>query len=153
MKKYSLIVLSIISFLLEGCGSYTITKGSFIDQLEKHQDVEEVLHWTPIGYSKYPSNRMGKVICKNSDGKYVYLYPDKNTTVKIFSKSNEDVFNAYFDTVIYKDHKLYGLQSRIIGGVQEILVVDIDKIEFHAELPNTEELSQDEIKQLIENQE
>jgi hypothetical protein len=153
MKQYSLIVLIIISFLLERCGSYTITKNSFVDQLEKHQDVEEVLHWTPIGYSKYPSNRMEKVVCKNSEGKYVYLYPDKNTTVEIFSKSNEDVFNAYFDTVIYKDGKLYGLRSRIIGGVQEISVDDIDKIEFHAELPNTEELSQDEIEQLIENHE
>jgi hypothetical protein len=48
---------------------------------------------------------------------------------------------------------LYGLRSRIIGGIQEISVDDIDKIEFHAELPNTEELSQAEIEQLIENQE
>lgn len=153
MKNYYVIILVIISFLLEGCGSYTISKSSFIDQLEKHQNVEEILHWTPIGYSKYPSNRMEKVVCKNADGKYVYLYPDKNTTVKIYSKADEDAFNAYFDTVIYKEGKLYGLYSRIIGGVQEISVDDIDKIEFYAELPSTEELSQTEIENLIENQE
>ena len=153
MQNYYVLIFIVIAFVLQSCGSYTITKNSFIDQLEKHQNVEEVFHWTPIGYSKYPSNRMEKVVCKNSDGKYVYLYPDKNTTVKIFSISNEDVFNAYFDTVIYKEGKLYGLKSRIIGGIQEILIDDIDKIEFHAELPNTEELSQTEIERLMENQE
>jgi hypothetical protein len=88
------------------------------------------------------------VICQNSEGNYVYLFPDKNTTVKIYSKSSENVFSAYFDTVIYKEGKLYGLFSRIVGGLQEISVDEIERIEFHAELPKTEELTSDEINKL-----
>jgi hypothetical protein len=145
--KYALIFFTFF-LLFQGCGSYSITKKSFINQLEDKQDVEEILHWTPIGYSKYPSNQIEKVVCKDTDGKYVYLFPDKNTTVKIYSKSSENVFSAYFDTVIYKEGKLYGLYSRIVGGLQEISVDDIERIEFHAELPKTEELTPDEISRL-----
>jgi hypothetical protein len=145
--KYPLIFFTFF-LLFQGCGSYSITKKSFISQLEDNQNVEEILHWTPIGYSKYPSNKIDKVICQNSEGNYVYLFPDKNTTVKIYSKSSENVFSAYFDTVIYKEGKLYGLFSRIVGGLQEISVDEIERIEFHAELPKTEELTSDEINKL-----
>lgn len=137
-NNHTLAVLFVfISIFLTGCGTYTTTASSFIDQLEKSQNVQEVLHWTPIGYSKYPSNLMDSILCTNSKGELLYLFPDKNTSVKITSKSSKKSFKAYFDTVIYKDGKLYGLRSRILGGLREIDIDDIDKIEFHAEMPKT----------------
>lgn len=146
MKKIVMIISFSLGILLTSCGTYTIEKKSFISQLEDNQDVEEILHWTPIGYTKYPSNKMSEVICKNSKGELVYLYPDQNTTIKITSRSSKREFKAYFDTVIYKDDKLYGLRSRILGGLQEIDVNDIDKIEFHAEIPKTKKIDNKELE-------
>lgn len=143
MRKQAVIgLLILLGLILAGCGTYTTTAKSFIGQLEESQNVTEILHWTPIGYSRYPSNLMDSVLCTNSKGEQVYLFPDQNTSVKITSKSSDKIFKAYFDTVIYKDGKLYGLRSRILGGMREIDVDDIDKIEFKAEMPKTKKVDQ-----------
>ena len=142
MKRTLALLVLISCGAIVGCGTYTTTAKSFVSQLEEHQDVEEVFHWTPIGSFKYPSNRMERVLCTNSKGEQVYLYPDKNTTVKITSKSSNKTFKAYFDTVFYKDGKLYGLRSRIVGGLQRIDVDDIGKIVFKAEIPKTKKVEQ-----------
>jgi len=147
MKK-SILLLLTFTFLITSCGTYTITQKGLITQLQENQNVDEILHWTPIGYTKYPSNRLDKIVCQNSKGEYVYLYPDQNTTVNIKSKSSKKEFKAYFDTVIFKDGKLYGLRSRIVGGLQEINVDDIASIEFHAEMPKTKKLNEDEIQDI-----
>ncbi len=140
---YFVFLLTLIA-IIYGCGSYTISRHDLVSQLEESQDVKEILHWTPIGYSKYPSNRIDKIKCINSKGELIYLYPNQNTTIIITSKSSDKKFRAYFDTVFYKDGKLFGLRSRIIGGMQEIDVNDIDKIEFHVELPKTKRIEDPE---------
>ena len=152
MKTINVVLLLVFFLSLLSCGSYLITKDSLVTQLKENQDEKEILHWTPIGYTKYPSNNLEKIVCQNSKEKYVYLYPDKNTTIEIKSKSSNNVFKAYFDTVIYKDGKLHGLYSRIVGGLQEINVDDIESIEFHAELPKTKELSEKELKEIQNKQ-
>ena len=148
MKSQIFFLFLLLILLVSACGTYTITSKSLVRQLEDSQNVEEIFHWTPIGYTRYPSNKLDKVICQNSKGEYVYLYPDKNTSIKIFSKTSKNQFKAYFDTVIYKEGKLYGLRSRIIGGLQEIEINDIEKIEFHAELPRTKKVNETELKEL-----
>ena len=147
MKSQMFSLFLMIILLVSACGTYTITSKSFVKQLEDNQDVEEIFHWTPIGSTRYPSNKLDRVVCQNSKGEFVFLYPDQNTSIKIFSKTSKDQFKAYFDTVIFKDEKLYGFRSRIIGGLQEIEVTDIEKIEFHAELPSTKKLSEEELKE------
>lgn len=151
MKERLKILVIFICILILSCSTYTITTKNLIWQLEENQNVDEILHWTPIGFTKYPSNNVDKVICQNSKGDYLYLYPNQNTTVKITSKSSEKVFKAYFDTVILKEGKLFGLRSRIVGGLQEIDVNDIDKIEFHAEMPKTKKIENDELKSIEQN--
>ena len=151
MKKLLFLLLT-ITFLITSCGIYNITQKGFVMQLKENQNVNEILHWTPIGFTEYPSNKLDRIVCLNSKGEYVYLYPNQNTTVKITFKSSEKEFKAYFDTVIYKDGKLYGLRSRIVGGLQEIGVDDIDTIEFHAELPKTKKLNETEIKEIQNKQ-
>lgn len=140
MKNLAVIPLLILfEIMLAGCGTYTTTAKSLTSQLEQNQNVQ--MCWAPLGFGKYPSNQMDSVLCTNSKGELVYLFPDKNTEVRITSKSSGKKFKAYFDTVIYRDGKLYGLRSRILGGLQKIDVDDIDKIEFHSEFPKTRKVA------------
>ncbi len=136
MIKFVAKVFTVLFLLLVmSCSTFTLTKPELVEQLKAGQAYHET--FVPLLFSRYNHNGIKKILCKNSDGELVYLFPDHNTQFEITSKSGE-VFKAYFDTVFINGDKVVGLRSRIIGGEREILLEDIAKVEIYAEMAKTE---------------
>jgi hypothetical protein len=133
--KYIIIVL--ICFLVS-CSTYTINKEELKLQLVEGKAYHKT--YVPVLFSEYSNNGITKILCQNSEGELVYLYPNINTQLEITSKSG-DIFKAYFDTVFLNGDKIVGLRSRLVGGIREISFSDIQRIEIYAENPKIEKVS------------
>lgn len=128
--------------ILSGCATYSVTKESLVKQLDENQDLSINAHFTPYTVTNYPSNNLEKIKCVDQNGKELWLYPNKNTEFIITQKSDGKKIRAYFDTLILKNDTLFGLRSRIVGGLRIIPVNDIAKIEIYAETPRTEQINE-----------
>ena len=130
----TIIVLTLLIFL-SGCASYMVTTQRFVSQLKENQKVETNYYYQRFALIDYPSNNLAKIKCEDKNGTKVRLYPDKNTEFVIVKKSDGKKVRAYFDTVIFQNDTIYGLRSRLIGGLRIIPVSDIQKIIITAEMP------------------
>jgi hypothetical protein len=141
-------VLTVLAGGLLGCGTYTLTKDALVNQLKENQSSKEVFQYIPSPASlfldpRYESNGIRKVLCLNSKGEKVYLYPGKDTQLEITLKSTGDVVKMYFDTVflVETENKIVGLRSRLIKSMtREVNLNDIDKIEITDEMPKTDKV-------------
>ena len=66
------------------------------------------------------------------------MYPDKNVSFIVQKKSNHNKISIYFDTLILQNDTLFGLRSRILGGLRKIPINDVEKISINAEAARTE---------------
>jgi hypothetical protein len=136
-----------ILFFIVGCSNYLITKDELVLQLKDNQNKKEEFQYIPIGgissmflSNTFQSNQIEKILCRDSDGKKVYLYPDKNTELEITKKSDGDVVKMYFNTAFIVENKIVGLRSRLIQSmVREVDIDDIEKIEIYTEMAKTED--------------
>ena len=141
------ILLTVFFFVLGGCATFTISPDELVKQLKENQSSNERFQILPgptlfLG-SKYPSNGIAVILCLNSKGEKIYLYPDKNTQLEITSKSTIEVVKMYWDTVFLVEGKLIGLRSRLIQTMtRQIAVEDIEKVEITAEFPKTRRLEE-----------
>lgn len=131
----------IIFVCCTGCASYTIQTAHLVDQLRKNQQIGPNERLQQFSLIDYPSNNLDRIKCRDKHGNEVWLYPDKNTEFIVTTKSSGKKVKAYFDTVIFQGDTLYGLRSRLAGGLRKIPVDDIDKITIRAEFPGTERAS------------
>ncbi len=138
MKKIKFLIALTIVFIVSSCGNYTLTGDSLIEQIKKNQKIGPNEYFQQFALIDYPSNNLEKIKCQDKNGKMVWLYPDKNTEFIITKKSNGEKFKAYFDTVIFQNDTLYGLRSRLVGGLRKVAINDIDKVVVYAEMPKTE---------------
>ena len=149
MKINLYIIILLFVCYLTGCATYTLTKDELISQLKNNQSSKEVFQYLPppsalFFDSRYESNGIQKLLCRNSDGDMVYLYPGQETQLEITSKSTGDVVKMYFDTVFLAENKIVGLRSRLIKSMtREIDIEDIEKVEITDEMPKTEKLKED----------
>jgi len=130
MKK--IILTFIITFLLSSCSTFTITKESLVEQLNKNQNISETSNALSLG-TKYYSNNLQKIKCTDKNGKEVYLYTAKNMNFIITKSSTGKNVNLYFDTVYFKNDTLFGLKSRILGGKMNVPINDVSKIVIQTE--------------------
>ena len=134
--KYLSLILIIV--IITSCSNYHLTGNMLIDQLEEHQNLESDNPLQQYALIDYPSNNLTRIKCYDKDQNLVWLYPDKNTQFQIIRKSDGKKIKAYFDTVILQNDTLFGLRSRLIGGLKKIAIDDIERVEIYAELPKTE---------------
>jgi hypothetical protein len=127
---------------LVGCSNYIVPTQSLVTQLKENQKIERNLYFQQFSLIDYPSNNLQRIKCMDKVGNKVWLYPDKNTEFIIVKKSDGKKIKAYFDTVILQNDTLYGLRSRLIGGLRIIPVNDIDKVEVYSEFPKTENVKE-----------
>ena len=138
----------VLALVLIGCGTYTITKDDLIKQLRENQSSKEVFQYLPPPASlfldsRYQSNGIRNLLCKNSKGEKIYLHPGKDTELEITSKSTGDVVKMYFDTVFIDSNKIVGLRSRLVKSMtREIDIDDIAKIEITDEMPKTDKVEE-----------
>jgi hypothetical protein len=138
MKKLINILVLFAFLLISACSTFTLTKQSLIEQLNQNQQIGSDPNFQVLSLVDYPSNNLMRIKCVDDKGKLVWLYPDKNTEFIITKKSDGDRITTYFDTLILQNDTLFGLRSRLIGGLRKIPVDDIDKVEVYAEFPDTE---------------
>jgi hypothetical protein len=142
------ILALLIASLFVGCGTYTLTTDELVGQLRANQSAKQVFQYIPppsslFFDSRYQSNGIDKLLCRNSKGEKVYLHPGKDTQLEITSKSTGDVVKMYFDTAFLRENKIVGLRSRLIKSMtREIDIDDIEKIEITDEMPSTEKVEQ-----------
>jgi len=136
-KQYYILMLFKIT-ILTGCATYSITTKSLVDQLNTFQKVETNKYFQRFSTFEYPSNNLEYIECEDKKGNYVWLYPDKNTEFIFTTKSTGKKVKAYFDTVLFNNDTIYGLRSRLLGGLRIIPVNDIDKISIYSEIPKIE---------------
>jgi len=122
-------ILLTVMILLSGCANYRISTQSLVSQMKENQKIKK------SALTDYPSNNLQKIKCEDKNGNKVWLYPDKNTEFIIVKKSDGKKVQAYFDTVILQNDTLFGLKSRLLGGLRIVPVSDIDKITISAEMP------------------
>ncbi len=152
MKAHTFFILA-ISFFLVGCISYYhLGVTELTDQLKTDSTRVEGTLYVPIAtpsrtipiFTRYPANRLKKILCYNSDGEQVYFYPNQNTIFEFTSKSTKDVVKMYYDTIFLEGDKIVGLRSRIITTMTcEILTSDIEKIEIYTEGGKAEKVKTD----------
>ena len=135
MKKITL--YGIFSLFLTNCASFTLSNESLINQLKSNQKLKEVRNLSSIG-SSYPSNNLKRIECIDKKGNNVWMYPDKNVSFIVQKKSNHNKISIYFDTLILQNDTLFGLRSRILGGLRKIPINDVEKISINAEAARTE---------------
>lgn len=135
MKKNFLFLGLAAAFLLTGCATFSISKDSFVSQLQQNQYVEREHNLNSVG-AGYDSNGIEKIRCIDKNGKEVWLYGGKNVNFKI-AKLSGGTATMYFDTVYIKNDTVYGLVSRIVGGKRKIAVNDIGTIAINAEEATT----------------
>jgi hypothetical protein len=133
--------LSLVIFLA-GCANYMVSTQSLVSQLKENQKIEKNLYFHQFALIDYPSNNLQKIKCEDKNGNKVWLYPDKNTEFIIVKKSDGKKVKAYFDTVILQNDTLYGLRSRLVGGLRIIPINDIEKITVYAEMPRIEQVKE-----------
>jgi len=138
IRKQSYILTLILMTILTGCATYSIQPKSLADQLKTYQIIETSAYFQRFSGFVYPSNNLTKIECKDKKGNNIWLYPDKNTEFIFIKKSTGNKVKAYFDTVLFRNDTLFGLRSRILGGIRIIPVSDIDKISIYSEIPKTE---------------
>lgn len=117
--------------LLVSCNSYIIGKESFINQLKENQIVSETKNVASLGKS-YPSNHLKKIQCIDNKGNSVFLLPDKNVNFVIETNDSKST-TLYYDTVILDQDTIYGLRSRILGGLRKIPIKEIKTIKIKTE--------------------
>ncbi|OLD94045.1 MAG: hypothetical protein AUI36_46675 [Cyanobacteria bacterium 13_1_40CM_2_61_4] len=152
--------LLILLFALGGCANYTIPREDLFQQLKDNQSPQKMSSFRPgsppgalvsFEFETYTSNGINRILCLNSDGEKVYLFPDKNTQLEITLKSTRQTVKMYFDTVFLIENKLVGLRSRLTSSmtraislddpmVRAISLDDIEKVEITAEFPKTEKI-------------
>lgn len=120
----NIIALTLI-FLFAGCANYIISTQNLVSQLNKNQMNQKNFYLQR--YASIPSNNLERIQCEDEDGNKVWLYLDQNSQLIIVKKSDGEKVKAYFDTVILQNDTLYGLRSRIVGGLKIIPVNDIEK--------------------------
>ena len=135
MKTLKTILVLTLMIFLSGCASYMVSVQSFVSQLKENQKIETNLYFQNFALIDYPSNNLTKIKCEEKNGTKVWLYPDKNTEFVIVKKSDGKRVRAYFDTVIFQNDTIYGLRSRLIGGLRIVPVSDIEKIIITDEMP------------------
>jgi phage pi2 protein 07 len=144
--KLLILTSIILSTVFIGCISYySISTDELIKQLKRQTKTESsntFQIFTPAAAisvtTKYLANRVEKILCRNSDGELVYVYPNKNTELEFTSKSTHDIITMYFDTVFLEGTKIVGLRSRIITRMtREIEISDIEQIEIYTEMSKT----------------
>jgi len=135
MKKLFLIIPL---FMFIGCSYYTVPVNSLVEQLKENQKIEPNWYYQQFALVDYPSNNLEKIKCEDNKGNKVWLYPDKNTEFNIVKKADGQKVRAYFDTMIFKNDTLFGLASRLVGGIRIIPVSDIEKVIVRAEFPKVE---------------
>jgi hypothetical protein len=140
--KTNIVSSILIIFILTGCASYSIQTKNLVDQLKEKQKIAPNAYFQQFSVIDYPSNNLDRIKCQDKDGKYVWLYPDKNTGFEFITKSTGKKIKAYFDTVIFQNDTLFGLRSRLIGGLRAIPISDIDKITIYAEMPKVEPVTE-----------
>ena len=113
-------------FLVVGCGSYSISKESFVDQVG-NKNISKTQNVASLGTS-YNSNNLSQIRCFDKNGKEVIITPNKNTTFSITNSKTGEKINLYFDTVILSNDSISGLKSRILGGKKSIALKDISNI-------------------------
>jgi hypothetical protein len=128
-------LLFVIAFALAGCSNYNIPTQSLVSQLKENQKIERDMYFQQFALIDYPSNNLQRIKCLDKNGNKVWLYPDKNTEFIIIKKSDGKKVKAYFDTVILQNDTLYGLRSRLVGGLRIIPINDIDKVAIYSEMP------------------
>jgi len=77
IKSILKVVSAFFLFTVMGCSTFTLTKQQLVEQLKVGQAYHET--FIPVFFSRYNSNAIGKILCKNSAGELVYLFPDGNT--------------------------------------------------------------------------
>lgn len=135
MKKHILFSSFAAGLFLTGCATFSISKESFVSQLQQNQYVEREHNNSSVGIG-YDSNGMDKIKCIDKNGKEVWLYADKNVSFRI-NRLSGGASTLYFDTVYVKNDTVYGLVSRIAGGKRRIALSDVDNIAINAEAPHT----------------
>jgi hypothetical protein len=127
---------SIFLSLLLSCSSYNIGKESFINQLKENQVIDETKNVSSLGKS-YPSNHLKKIQCIDKKGNSVFLLPDKNVNFVIETNDSKST-TLYYDTAILDKDTIYGLRSRILGGLRKIPIKEIKTIKIKAEAARIE---------------
>ncbi len=130
--------LSLLIFIT-GCADYTISTQSLVSQLQETQKIKKTIY-TQFAIIKYPSNNLKKIKCEDKNGNNVWLYPNRTTGLIIVKKSDGKKVETYFDTVFLKNDTLYGLRSRLIGGLRFVPVSDIEKISINTRMSHTEKV-------------
>lgn len=128
--------------LISGCANYMIPTESLVYQLKSNQKLERNFYFQQFSLIDYPSNNLRKIKCEDKDGNKVWLYPDKNTEFVFKKKSDGKKVKAYFDTVILQNDTLYGLRSRLVGGLRAIPINDIENITVYAEMPQIKKVTE-----------
>jgi hypothetical protein len=117
MKQYC--ILTLISMtILTSCATYRIQPQSLVDQLKTFQIIETNEYFQKFSSFEYPSNNLEKIECEDKKGNNIWLYPDKNTEFIFTTKSTGKKVKAYFDTVLFHNDTIYGLRSRLLGGIK-----------------------------------
>lgn len=124
------------ALVVTGCSSYTVSKESFVNQLQQNQSIEREHNASSVGLG-YDSNGIEKIKCLDKNGNEFWLYGGKNINFKIAKLSGGSA-TMYFDTVYIKNDTVYGLVSRIVGGKRKIALTDIATIKINAEEAKTE---------------
>ena len=127
MKYISFLAL----FIFMSCASYTVTKESLVEQLQKDQNITQARNIASIG-TAYSSNSLSKIKCFDKNGKEVSINADKNTTFAITNLSGKTC-TFYYDTVYLSHDSLVGLKSRILGEKRTIALNDILSIQVKTE--------------------
>jgi hypothetical protein len=145
MRLNKIPVFFFLLFLF-GCSTFTITKDELVQQLKDNQNKKEEFQYIPVGgigsmflSNTFQSNQIEKILCFDSDGNKVYLYPNKDTQLEITKKSDGEIVKMYFNTAFLVENKIVGLRSRIIQSmVREVDIDDIEKIDIYTEMSKTD---------------
>ncbi len=131
----STIIISLL-LLVSGCSYYILTPEILVNQLETEQTIAPDLYFQQFSLVDYPSNNLEKIKCIDKNGNLVWLYPDKNTEFTVITKDSHKV-KVYFDTMILQNDTLFGLRSRLLGGLRSIPISNVENVIIKAEFPKT----------------
>jgi len=132
--KQKIIIIGILS-LLFSCSSYTISVGSFREQMvhANTENLKEVEINDPTNSHHnigYLANGIKSIIVIDKDGKEIILENSPKLEMRITQKSGKKSI-LYFDTAIIENDTLKGTKSRYFQNLkQEIPMNDIKKIEI-----------------------
>jgi hypothetical protein len=90
--------ISIFILLTIGCSSYSISKDSFVDQINKSSEMVKTQNVASVG-TNYYSNKITQIKCLDKNGREIMINPDKNTSFVFTNKQTGKSTSLYFDTV------------------------------------------------------